>query len=57
MVKNALPKELRVLTASPFTFVFQQPQRAGTPLITLLGRLNSLGHPRVGLTAVSYTHL
>ncbi|MER3609375.1 ribonuclease P protein component, partial [Klebsiella pneumoniae] len=30
--------------------VFQQPQRAGTPQITILGRLNSLGHPRIGLT-------
>ncbi|HAZ54279.1 MAG TPA: ribonuclease P protein component, partial [Franconibacter helveticus] len=27
-----------------------QPQRAGTPQITILGRHNSLGHPRIGLT-------
>lgn len=39
-----------MLTPSQFTFVFQQPQRAGTPQITILGRLNSLGHPRIGLT-------
>ncbi|VEC12991.1 ribonuclease P [Klebsiella pneumoniae] len=39
-----------MLTPSHFTFVFQQPQRAGTPQITILGRLNSLGHPRIGLT-------
>ena len=39
-----------LLTPSQFTFVFQQPQRAGTPQITILGRLNSLGHPRIGLT-------
>ena len=38
-----------MLTPSQFTFVFQQPQRAGTPQITILGRLNSLGHPRIGL--------
>ena len=31
-----------MLTPSQFTFVFQQPQRAGTPQITILGRLNSL---------------
>lgn len=50
MVKLAFPRELRLLTPTHFTFVFQQPQRAGTPQITILGRLNSLGHPRIGLT-------
>ncbi|ENQ7060198.1 ribonuclease P protein component [Salmonella enterica] len=50
MVKLAFPRELRLLTPAHFTFVFQQPQRAGTPQITILGRLNSLGHPRIGLT-------
>lgn len=39
-----------MLTPTHFTFVFQQPQRAGTPQITILGRLNQLGHPRIGLT-------
>ena len=39
-----------MLTPSHFTFVFQQPLRAGTPQITILGRQNSLGHPRIGLT-------
>jgi len=39
-----------LLTPTHFTFVFQQPQRAGTPQITILGRQNSLGHPRIGLT-------
>lgn len=38
------------MTPTHFTFVFQQPQRAGTPQITILGRLNSLGYPRIGLT-------
>ncbi|NYY77659.1 ribonuclease P protein component [Escherichia coli] len=47
--------ELRLLTPSQFTFVFQQPQRAGTPQITILGRLNSLGHPRIGLTVAKKT--
>jgi ribonuclease P protein component len=48
--KLAFPRELRLLTPSHFTFVFQQPSRAGTPHITILGRLNTLGFPRVGLT-------
>ena len=50
MVKLAVPRELRLLTPTHVTFVFQQPQRAGTPQITILGRQNSLGHPRIGLT-------
>jgi ribonuclease P protein component len=39
-----------LLTPTHFTFVFQQPQRAGTPQLTILGRQNSLEHPRIGLT-------
>ncbi len=39
-----------MLTPAHFTFVFQQPQWASTLQITILGRLNSLGHPRIGLT-------
>ncbi|CDG47929.1 ribonuclease P protein component [Serratia symbiotica] len=50
MVKLAFPRELRLLTPTHFAFVFQQPLRAGTPQITILGRLNKLGHPRIGLT-------
>jgi len=50
VVKLAFPRELRLLTPAHFTFVFQQPQRAGMPQITILGRQNSLGHPRIGLT-------
>lgn len=50
MVKLAFPRELRLLTPSQFTFVFQQPQRAGTPQNYHSRRLNSLGHPRIGLT-------
>lgn len=49
-LKLAFPRELRLLTPSTFTFVFQQPQRAGSPQITILGRQNSLGYPRLGLT-------
>lgn len=50
MVKLIFPRELRLLNPINFTFVFQHPQRAGTPQITILGRLNKLGHPRMGLT-------
>lgn len=39
-----------MLTPEHFNFVFQQPQRAGTPQMTILGRINTLGYPRVGLT-------
>ncbi|BEI00732.1 ribonuclease P protein component [Edwardsiella ictaluri] len=39
-----------MLTPNHFNFVFQQPQRAGTPQLTILGRMNSLGYPRIGLT-------
>lgn len=50
MVKLTFTRELRLLTPSDFKFVFQQPLRAGTPQITILGRPNNLGHPRIGLT-------
>lgn len=39
-----------MLTPNHFTFVFQHPQRAVTPYFIILGRLNTLGHPRIGLT-------
>ncbi|GAA0351836.1 ribonuclease P protein component [Morganella psychrotolerans] len=39
-----------MLTPKHFNFVFQQPQRASTPEITLLGRRNELEYPRIGLT-------
>lgn len=50
MVKLAFPRELRLLTPKHFNFVFQQPQRASSPEVTILGRQNELGHPRIGLT-------
>ncbi|MGL9769578.1 MAG: ribonuclease P protein component [Sodalis sp. (in: enterobacteria)] len=50
MVSFAFPRELRLLTPNHFNFVFQQAQRAGTLHFSILGRLNTLGHPRIGLT-------
>lgn len=38
-----------MLTPSQFTFVFQQPQRLARRKLPF-SRLNSLGHPRIGLT-------
>lgn len=48
--KLAFTRELRLLTPGAFTFVFQQPLRASAPQITILGRPNDLGYPRIGLT-------
>ncbi len=39
-----------MLTPAHFSFVFQQPQRASVLYLTILGRLNQLGYPRIGLT-------
>ncbi|MBP6083128.1 MULTISPECIES: ribonuclease P protein component [Providencia] len=50
MVTLAFTRELRLLTPRHFDSVFKQPQRASSPEITILGRLNELGHPRIGLT-------
>lgn len=50
VTKLAFTRELRLLTPGAFTFVFQQPLRASAPQITILGRPNALGHPRIGLT-------
>ncbi|UDG79695.1 ribonuclease P protein component [Candidatus Steffania adelgidicola] len=60
MVKFTLPRNSRLLTPNHFTFVFQKPQWARTPHMTILGRLNTLGYPRVGLAVakkyVKYAH-
>ncbi|XMR33071.1 ribonuclease P protein component [Escherichia coli] len=48
--KARFPRELRLLTPKHFNFVFQQPQRASSPEVTIFGRQNELGHPRIGLT-------
>lgn len=56
MIKLSFPRELRLLTPAQFKNVFQQPQRAGSPEITILARPNHLEHPRLGLT-VAKKHL
>ncbi|MFB6421718.1 MAG: ribonuclease P protein component [Candidatus Malihini olakiniferum] len=50
MAKFSFPRKLRLLSPHHFTFVFQKPKQASTPQITILGRLNLLGHPRIGLS-------
>jgi len=49
VVKLSFPRKLRLLISSDFTFVFQKPQRTSTSQLTILGRLNELGYPRLGL--------
>ena len=47
---------LRLLAPEHFKYVFQDPQRASTPEVTILARPNSLSNPRLGLT-VAKKHL
>lgn len=49
MISLCFSRELRLLTPSQFSYVFQEPQYASTPEITILARQNNLGHPRLGL--------
>ena len=41
-------RELRLLTAKDFQFVFDNPTRASAPQLLLLARNNNLSHPRLG---------
>ncbi|WP_010384853.1 ribonuclease P protein component [Pseudoalteromonas rubra] len=43
-------RELRLLTPSHYSRVFNDPARAATPYFTLLAKPNDAGHPRLGLT-------
>ncbi len=55
-MKLVFPRKLRLLTPDQFNFVFHHPQRASTFHITILGRINTLDHPRIGL-AVSKKYI
>ncbi|VFP80093.1 ribonuclease P protein component [Candidatus Erwinia haradaeae] len=50
MKEYLFTKKLRLLTSAHFNFVFQRPQRVSVTYITILGRLNKLGHPRIGFS-------
>ena len=43
-------RELRLLTPSQYSRIFNEPARAATPFFTLLAKPNSLNQPRLGLT-------
>ncbi|CCQ10698.1 Ribonuclease P protein component [Pseudoalteromonas luteoviolacea B = ATCC 29581] len=43
-------RELRLLTPSHYSRIFQEPARAATPFFTLLAKPNDAATPRLGLT-------
>tara|TARA_Y100000588_G_scaffold152671_1_gene166814 strand:+ start:6846 stop:7271 length:426 start_codon:yes stop_codon:yes gene_type:complete len=43
-------RELRLLTPSHYSRIFNEPARAATALFTLLAKPNNLDNPRIGLT-------
>ncbi|MDC9515136.1 ribonuclease P protein component [Pseudoalteromonas sp. CST5] len=43
-------RELRLLTPSHYSRIFNEPARAATPLFTLLAKPNDQDKPRLGLT-------
>ena len=50
MGENNFSRELRLLTPSHFTHVFNDATPAVSPAFTLLARKNELAHARVGIT-------
>lgn len=50
MVKLTFNQKLRLVTSKDFDTVFKHSQRASSPEIIILGCLNKLGRPRIGLT-------
>lgn len=50
MKSNTFPRELRLLTPSQFSRIFDQPVKAVSDHFTLLAKFNDLDHPRLGLT-------
>ncbi|MCK5897189.1 MAG: ribonuclease P protein component [Cocleimonas sp.] len=49
MIGHTFPRELRLLTAKQYSFVFADARRFGNQSFTLLVRLNDQNHPRLGL--------
>ncbi len=56
MKTHAFSRELRLLAPVQFKAVFENPHRASTPQMALLGRENNAENPRLGL-AVAKKHL
>lgn len=50
MRENSFSRELRLLTPTHFENVFKNAIPAVSPQITILARLNSFDHPRLGIT-------
>ncbi|MEW9797856.1 ribonuclease P protein component [Alteromonas sp. CYL-A6] len=50
MGENHFSRELRLLTPSHFTNVFNDATPAVSPTFTLLARKNDVDHPRLGIT-------
>ena len=50
MVENTFSSELRLLTPTHFTYVFDNATPAVSPSFTILARQNSLASPRLGIT-------
>lgn len=49
MKSNSFPRELRLLTPSQFSRIFDHPVKAVSDHFTLLAKKNDLDHPRLGL--------
>jgi ribonuclease P protein component len=47
---NTFPRELRLVTPSQFSRVFDHPVKAVSDHITILAKFNDLDNPRIGLT-------
>jgi ribonuclease P protein component len=47
---NTFPRELRLVTPSQFSRVFDHPVKAVSDHITILAKFNDLENPRIGLT-------
>ena len=50
MESFSFSRELRLLTPSHYSRIFNEPARAATPYFTLLAKPNTVGQPRLGLT-------
>lgn len=50
MKSNTFPRELRLVTPSQFSRVFDHPVKAVSDHITILAKFNDLENPRLGLT-------
>lgn len=50
MKSYSFPRELRLLTPSQFSRIFDHPVKAVSDHLTLLAKFNDTDHPRLGLT-------